>query len=78
MRLLKAHEAGDRLEVVEFSGAEIPPYAILSHTWGDDEVQYADLGRPRAAKKKKGFKKISFALAQARKDSLEFVWVDTW
>ena len=27
----------------EFSAANIPKYAILSHTWGDDEVTFQDL-----------------------------------
>lgn len=26
----------------EFFGSDIPPYAILSHTWGQGEVSFAD------------------------------------
>ncbi|KAF2728259.1 HET-domain-containing protein [Polyplosphaeria fusca] len=55
------------LRLVEFLGACVPPYAILSHCWGDDET----------TKSKAGFRKIEFAAEQALKDSLLFVWVDT-
>jgi Heterokaryon incompatibility protein (HET) len=39
MRLLyaKTHTLGS------FEGTKIPPYAILSHTWGSDEVTYQDI-----------------------------------
>ncbi|KAL2270744.1 hypothetical protein VTJ83DRAFT_115 [Remersonia thermophila] len=30
-------------ELEEFHGADIPPYAILSHTWGPDEVSLYDM-----------------------------------
>ncbi|KAJ4292903.1 hypothetical protein N0V88_005563 [Collariella sp. IMI 366227] len=33
MRLLRTN----KLELVEFQGSDIPPYAILSHTWGEEE-----------------------------------------
>ncbi|KAK4445120.1 heterokaryon incompatibility protein-domain-containing protein [Podospora aff. communis PSN243] len=40
MRLLRADPVGSfRLE--EFSTGKLPPYAILSHTWGNEEIQYA-------------------------------------
>lgn len=28
-----------------FVGKSIPPYAILSHTWTDDEVTFQDLNK---------------------------------
>ncbi|KAK1757052.1 heterokaryon incompatibility protein-domain-containing protein [Echria macrotheca] len=36
MRLIHA----DTFEMKEFIGSGTPPYAILSHTWGDDEVSF--------------------------------------
>ncbi|KAE9582617.1 Vegetative incompatibility protein HET-E-1 [Colletotrichum fructicola] len=39
MRLLDART----LRVVEFNNDAIPPYAILSHTWGEEEITYQDL-----------------------------------
>ncbi|KAF4915188.1 Vegetative incompatibility protein HET-E-1 [Colletotrichum viniferum] len=31
------------LRVLEFNNDDVPSYAILSHTWGDEEVTYQDL-----------------------------------
>ena len=33
------------VELHEFHGEAIPDYAILSHTWGQDEVSFQDLQR---------------------------------
>ena len=75
MRLLRA----DTLELAEFVG-RIPPYVILSHTWGPDEVSFQDLSIPSklpAAKKKAGYAKIAGCCARAIEDGYEYVWVDT-
>jgi hypothetical protein len=61
----------------EFFSDRIPEYAILSHTWGEEEVIFQDWNNPRWAKKKKGFAKIDGACNQARADRLEWIWVDT-
>ncbi|KAF2844476.1 HET-domain-containing protein [Plenodomus tracheiphilus IPT5] len=43
MRLLEYDEDGE-LTIISFDDNELPPYAILSHTWGvDKEVTFADL-----------------------------------
>ncbi|KAK4625419.1 Vegetative incompatibility protein HET-E-1 [Fulvia fulva] len=50
MRLLHVAallESG-RLELEEFIGSDVPSYAILSHTWGHDEVLYSDIASGRA------------------------------
>ncbi|KAF2815354.1 HET-domain-containing protein [Mytilinidion resinicola] len=56
----------------------IPPYAILSHTWGADteEVTFEDLTNG-TGEGKPGFKKIQFCGEQARKDGLQYFWIDT-
>lgn len=72
MRLLNAQS----LELRTFFGDEIPPYAILSHTWSKDEVMFEDI-RSGSFMKKHGFKKISYTLNQAREDSLDWAWIDT-
>jgi heterokaryon incompatibility protein (HET) len=56
----------------------IPPYAILSHTWGqeNDEVTFEDIINA-AGYNKPGFQKIRFCGEQARKDRLEYFWIDT-
>jgi hypothetical protein len=57
---------------------KIPPYTILSHTWGADieEVTFEDLMNG-TSKDKAGYKKIWFCENQARRDSYQYFWVDT-
>lgn len=55
----------------------IPPYAILSHTWGEGEVTLGDWGNLDEAKKKKGYRKIELTCQQAARDGLQYAWVDT-
>jgi hypothetical protein len=56
----------------------IPPYAILSHTWGDDgtEVTFKDLV-DGTGKNKAGYAKVKFCGERARRDGLQYFWVDT-
>lgn len=51
----------DTLRLTTFLG-ERPPYAILSHTWGPDEVTFADfqLRDEQHRESNKGFHKIKF------------------
>ncbi len=55
-----------------------PPFAILSHTWGQDEVTYQDMleFEPKT-KKKLGFAKIRQAAILAEDHGFDYVWVDT-
>src|ERR1700761_9261600 len=82
MRLLKRTENGE-LSLTKDLTDNIPPYAILSHTWGgdDDEVVFEDFvegsrlsgfGRSKA-----GYRKIQFCGEQAARDGLQHFWVDT-
>ena len=56
----------------------IPPYVILSHTWGEDdeEVTFQDLVQD-VGKSKAGYRKIRFCEEQAARDGLQYIWVDT-
>jgi hypothetical protein len=76
MRLLR-HEADGTFRLVEFF-EKIPPYAILSHTWGsdDEEVSFRDILN-NSGGSKYGYEKIQLCAKQAQKDALEFFWVDT-
>jgi hypothetical protein len=67
------------LEIVEFmSDNTIPPYAILSHTWADDECTLQDMKPPKILVNRKiGYKKIKHCCDQARIDGYEWAWVDT-
>ena len=66
------------LELEEYFGADIPDYAILSHTWGREEVSFSDLPlyQPSTAKKA-GYLKIKHTCEQALHDGLQYAWVDT-
>jgi hypothetical protein len=77
MRLLKFNNDGSfSLEV--FSGSAIPPYAILSHTWGSDneEVTFKDIADGIDGNKL-GYQKLRFCGFQAKADGLPYFWVDT-
>lgn len=76
MRLLETNQG--KISLTKDRTDDIPPYAILSHTWGedDDEVTYQDL-RQSAGTSKAGYEKIKFCLKQAAKDGLQYVWIDT-
>src|SRR2546421_9318217 len=75
MRLLEYSESGE-LNIHSFDDNAIPPYAILSHTWGadGDEVTFTDLGDGPAGPR---YKKIRFCGDQARRDGLQYFWIDT-
>src|SRR5580692_6847479 len=72
MRLINA----ETLQLEDFSLLDIPPYAILSHTWGADEVSFRDMVSPDRVLKK-GFAKITETCRLAREENLAYVWVDT-
>jgi hypothetical protein len=89
MRLLKYDKDGE-LIITSFHENKLPPYAILSHTWGVDteEVTFADLvggnikaerdhGKKPHYKKKPGYKKIRLCGERAQQDQLQYFWVDT-
>jgi Heterokaryon incompatibility protein (HET) len=77
MRLLQLHNHGEVSLTKNFIDP-IPPYAILSHTWGadDEEVTFEDLTQG-VGKNKAGYEKISFCEKQAARDGLQYVWIDT-
>lgn len=73
MRLLHA----GTFELEEFV-SDIPPYSILSHTWGKDEVSFQDITTNlEASAAKEGFVKIRHCAAQTLSDGLAYCWVDT-
>lgn len=88
MRLLSTTE----VRLHDVYGTDTPPYAILSHRWGDEEVLLQDIVRLRGSWDsldqnqdkenaqiiaKKGFGKLVKAVELARRNKLEFIWVDT-
>lgn len=64
------------LKLEEFIGSNIPPYAILSHTWGNEEVSFQDM-QGSGAMEKVGYEKISRCCEKAATGGFEYAWVDT-
>lgn len=52
-------------------------YAILSHTWGEEEVTFDEIRDLESAQKKAGYTKIRYTCTQATQDGLDYAWVDT-
>ena len=76
MRLL--HTA--TITLTSFEGDDdIPPYAILSHTWGQDEVSFHDLLTKASSEldSQAGYSKIRSCCALAAQEGFEYVWIDT-
>ena len=74
MHLLSLSQHGD-LAWEKFS-QHTPPYTILSHTWGAEEVSFVDLIGGHA-QSKAGYCKIVFCGEQAERDGLRYFWVDS-
>ncbi|KAH3907170.1 hypothetical protein HBH56_191330 [Parastagonospora nodorum] len=65
-------------QLSEFWGDAIPPYAILSHRWGEEEVSFEQFSfSPATAERMKGIRKIKYCAAQAKKEDIDWCWVDT-
>src|ERR1051326_5431412 len=67
------------LELAEFYENDIPPYAILSHTWDDGEVSYDQMlaREPEKLRHMSGYTKIVNFCRQALAWTFEWAWVDT-
>lgn len=78
MRLLEHNSLGELSLTKDLIGDdEIPPYAVLSHTWEDgQEVTFNDYISGEG-KEKAGYEKIHFCGQQAQRDNLQKFWVDT-
>ena len=79
MRLLKLNDTAAFSLTRYFVSDDIPSYAILSHTWGADteEVSFKDMMDGTAKSKVPGYNKIRFCGEQARRDGLQYFWIDT-
>lgn len=63
---------------LRYFAGECPPYAILSHTWGPQEVTFAQFQDPEEKRKENlGFQKVSLTCKQARRDGFDYAWVDS-
>ncbi|KAI3323837.1 TPR-like protein [Xylariaceae sp. AK1471] len=77
MRLLSFQEVG-RVSLTGDIIDRVPPYGILSHTWGsdDEEVTFEDVSL-HTGTRKDGYRKIDFCGAWAAAHGLDHFWVDT-
>jgi hypothetical protein len=77
MRLLQLGTSGE-FRLTKDLINDVPPYAILSHTWGDDnqEVTFKDLAEGSGIIKA-GYRKIQLCAEQAAHHGLQYIWVDT-
>jgi hypothetical protein len=77
MRLLSTSfvkNLDEPLKVEEFLGAQIPPHAILSHTWGAEEITLQDVvSSTHRPEHKAGFSKIRGCCTRAAQDGYEYV-----
>ncbi|KAK1701026.1 hypothetical protein BDP55DRAFT_640206 [Colletotrichum godetiae] len=69
-------------QLEDFTGSHIPSYAILYHTWGDDEVSSQDMGNPTYSTwsdttSKAGFVKILSTCELANQEWIPDAWIDT-
>jgi hypothetical protein len=78
MRMRLLHLESGNLSLTEDYTEHVPPYAILSHTWGKDieEVTFDDFKEGNHTNKT-GYTKIRFCGEQAARDGLKYFWVDT-
>ncbi|KIW19924.1 hypothetical protein PV08_00499 [Exophiala spinifera] len=71
------------LRMKVFLGAKIPAYAILSHTWvEDEEVDFLEMNAilrdpQHPATDKSGYEKIRATCREAKRHGISYAWVDT-
>ncbi|KAM0513906.1 hypothetical protein ACHAPE_007261 [Trichoderma viride] len=75
MRLINT----ETFELKVFSDDEVPPYAILSHTWGPDseELTFSDITHEIIDKPGIGSFKFKKCCEQAKADKCGYAWIDT-
>ncbi|KAF1964751.1 HET-domain-containing protein [Bimuria novae-zelandiae CBS 107.79] len=79
LRLLE-HKPDGAIVFRETTSSDVPAYAILSHTWGKEEVLFQDMEANADMSKtvsKAGWRKITFCARQAAADGLRYFWIDT-
>jgi hypothetical protein len=64
------------LELESFFHGDVPEYAVLSHTWGSEEVTFQDLSTD-LNRKKSGWAKVLGSAVMAQKHNCEYIWIDS-
>ncbi len=75
MRLINV----ETLKLEKFIGKARPPYAVLSHTWGDDddEISFRDIENGNIEKGSNRPTKLQGCCDQAKLDGFKYAWIDT-
>ena len=73
MRLLDV----SNLQPRSFELRDAPQYAILSHTWGEEEISFRDLTEQANDRNKLGWKKILSMCEICKVKGVQWVWIDT-
>lgn len=66
------------LQLELFQDEPYPSYAILSHRWCDTEMTIRDLQDGKAHLCPGGYEKMLLTCAQAARDQIDYVWIDTF
>ncbi|KAI1478725.1 HET-domain-containing protein [Daldinia eschscholtzii] len=86
MRLLEAYIAKETgvLKLIEKRPDKLLRYAILSHTWEDDEITFNDIesggatyASVKTAAARASLSKLLGACTQAANDGYEYIWIDS-
>ncbi|KAI0547968.1 heterokaryon incompatibility protein-domain-containing protein [Xylaria curta] len=72
MRLINTHT----YSLLEFVGDSIPPYAVLSHTWDEDQVTFQDM-RTGSVTEKIGWLNMKSACRLAAQNGFQYLWTNT-
>lgn len=64
------------LQLEYFTECPSKQYAVLSHTWEDEELTFNNF-HPIQSRLKKGFWKVQQCCKQAKSEGLRYAWVDT-
>jgi hypothetical protein len=69
----------ETFKLEELLESTIPPYVILSHTWGNDNEEVSFRNIEEGKFEKAGVRPIKLAgcCPQAKKDGLRYAWIDT-
>ena len=75
MRLIDCR--GDSLQMQEFIDRPSFPFAILSHTWGNEEVNFQAFNNVATRTAAKGWTKIEQTCREAKRCGFDYVWIDS-
>jgi len=64
------------LKLEYFLGSDVPPYTILSHTWGNEEVTFQDITQGTASPKE-GYTKLVKTCKVTLRNKITYTWIDT-